>query len=222
MNRVPENGTKEGDMRRWRIKAIALALLCAALAAPPVSEPVWAQSTIGNRPMTLWVDNRTGQVFIRPGRGRVPLVMPTGMTPQLERQLDERVDEKTQAIQSELTKQQTVNASLAQSNAQLTQQLGDMKPAWTNFADNFMNKFSIGTLWYFDYAMYTHPSFGPQFLTQINQPGPGNETFNSFDLSRAYLNFLFTPTKDITVRVSVSALSTPTCSSTRSSIRSRA
>ncbi len=76
-----------------------------------------------------------------------------------------------------------------------------MKPAWTSFADNFMNKFSLGTLWYFDYAMYTHPSFGPQFLTEINQPGPGNEMFNAFNLSRAYLNFLFTPTKDITLRV---------------------
>jgi hypothetical protein len=124
-------------MRRWRIKAIGLALLCAALAAP--AAPARAQSTISNRPMTLWVDQRSGQVFIRPGRGRVPLVMPTAMTPQLERQLDEKVEEKTQAIQSELNRQQSVNASLAQSNAELNKQVGEMKPAWTNFADNFMN-----------------------------------------------------------------------------------
>ena len=44
--------------------------------------------------------------------------------------------------------------------------------------------------------MHTHPSFGPQFLTEINQPGPGNDTVNAFDLSRADLNFLFTPTKE--------------------------
>jgi hypothetical protein len=189
-------------MRRWRITAVALALLCAALVAPPGSEPVRAQSTISNRPVTLWVDTRTGQVFVRPGAHRVRLNMPGTMTEeQLNREVEEKVQEKTQALQSQISQQQSVNASLAASNAQLNQQVGEMKPAFTNFADNFMNKFSIGTLWYFDYAMYTHPSFGPQFLTQINQPGPGNEMFNSFDLSRAYLNFLFTPTKDITVRV---------------------
>ena len=188
-------------MRRWRIKGFALALLSMALAVFLGLESARAQSTIGSGGVTLWVDQRTGQVFIRPGRGLTPLSMPGTLTPQLERQLDEKVEQKTQAMQTELNQQKSVNASLAESNAQLNKQVTEMKPAWSNFADNFMNKFSLGTLWYFDYAMYTHPSFGPQFLTQINQPGPGNEMFNSFDLSRAYLNFLFTPTKDITVRV---------------------
>jgi len=189
-------------MRRWRIKAVASALLCAALAVSLGLQSARAQSTISSAGVTtLWVDQRTGQVFIRPGRGRVPWSLPTTMTPQLEQQLDQKVEEKTQAMQTELDQQKSVNASLAESNAQLNKQVTTMKPAWTNFADNFMNKFSVGALWYFDYAMYTHTSFGPQFLTQINQPGPGNDIFNSFDLSRAYLNFLFTPTKDITLRI---------------------
>jgi hypothetical protein len=189
-------------MRRWRIQAVALALMCAALLAPTGSKPVRAQSTIGNTPVQLWVDTRTGQVFIRPGAHRVRLNMPGVITEdQLNREVEEKVQEKTQAMQSQISQQQSVNASLAQQNAALNQQVSQMKPAWTNFADNFMNKFSLGTLWYFDYAMYTHPSFGPQFLTEINQVGPGNDIFNAFNLSRAYLNFLFTPTKDITVRV---------------------
>ncbi len=186
-------------MRRWRIQAVALALVCAALAAPPGLKRARAQS---GTPVQLWVDTRTGQVFIRPGAHRVLLHMPGVITEdRLNREVEEKVQEKTQSMQSQIAQQQSVNASLAQQNATLNQQVAQMKPAWTNFADNFMNKFSLGTLWYFDYAMYTHPSFGPQFLTQINQPGPGNEIYNSFDLSRAYLNFLFTPTKDITVRV---------------------
>ncbi|HEV3110198.1 MAG TPA: hypothetical protein VGY99_06865 [Candidatus Binataceae bacterium] len=201
-------------MRRWRIQAVALALMCAALMAPPGPEPVRAQSTISNRPVELWVDTRSGQVFIRPGAHRVRLNMPGVISEdQLNREVEEKVQEKTQAMQGQITQQQSVNASLAQQNAALNQQVSEMKPAWTNFADNFMDKFSLGTLWYFDYAMYTHTSFGPQFLTQINQPGPGNELYNSFDLSRAYLNFLFTPTKDITVRVTPNlyrAIGTPT------------
>ncbi|HKD69963.1 MAG TPA: hypothetical protein VKB84_24200 [Candidatus Binataceae bacterium] len=189
-------------MRSWWIKAVALALVCAALSGLVKPATARAQSTISSTPVQLWVDTRTGQVFIRPGAHRVRLNMPGVITEdQLNREVEEKVQQKTQAMQSEIVQQQSVNASLAQQNANLNQQVSQMKPAWTNFADNFMNKFSIGTLWYFDYAMYTHPTFGPQFLTQINQPGPGNELYNSFDLSRAYLNFLFTPTKDITVRV---------------------
>ncbi len=196
-------------MRRWRIRAVALALLCAALAAPP-GKPARAQSST---PVQLWVDTRTGQVFIRPGAHRVRLNMPGVITEdQLNREVEEKVQEKTQSMQSQIAQQQSVNASLAQQNAVLNQQVTQMKPAWSNFADNFMNKFSLGTLWYFDYAMYTHPSFGPQFLTEINQLGPGNEIFNAFNLSRSYLNFLFTPTKDITVRVTpnlYTAIGTP-------------
>ncbi len=62
-------------------------------------------------------------------------------------------------------------------------------------------KVKIGALFYGDYAFYYQTGFGPQFLTQINQPGPGNNHFNSFDLSRAYLNFFYMPNDAITLRI---------------------
>lgn len=62
-------------------------------------------------------------------------------------------------------------------------------------------KVRIGALFYGDYAFYYKTGFGPQFLTQINQPGPGNDHFNSFDLSRAYLNFYYMPNDAITLRI---------------------
>lgn len=62
-------------------------------------------------------------------------------------------------------------------------------------------KLKIGTLVYGDYAFYAKTGFGPQFLTQINPPGPGNDSYNSFDITRAYLNFFFSPTDAITIRV---------------------
>src|SRR5260370_35129712 len=48
--------------------------------------------------------------------------------------------------------------------------------------------------------MYTHPGFGPQFSENYNPPGPGNEYFNAFDVSRVYLNLYFTPTDDLLFR----------------------
>ena len=69
----------------------------------------------------------------------------------VEREVDEKVDEKTQAMQARDNPAE-VGQRLAGrvTTPQLNQQVTEMKPAWTNFADNFMNKFSLGTLWYFD------------------------------------------------------------------------
>lgn len=62
-------------------------------------------------------------------------------------------------------------------------------------------KVKISGLFYADYAYYNNTGFGPQFLTQMNQEGPGNDGFNSFDITRTYLNVLFEPTKDVTFRL---------------------
>lgn len=59
----------------------------------------------------------------------------------------------------------------------------------------------IGATFFGDWAYYTHTGFGPQFLTQLNQDGPGNNGFNSFDITRTYINFLFTPLEAVTLRI---------------------
>jgi len=62
-------------------------------------------------------------------------------------------------------------------------------------------KVRIGTLLYADYAYYTKTGFGPQFLTQINQPGPGNNSYNTFEISRAYINLFYSPNDAVTFRL---------------------
>ncbi len=59
----------------------------------------------------------------------------------------------------------------------------------------------IGTVFYGDWAFYSQTGFGPQFVTQTNFPGPGNDHFNSFDVHRTYLNFFFSPTDHVTFRL---------------------
>ena len=96
---------------------------------------------------------------------------------------------------------------LLQKNAELSKQVAEIKPAWTDYMDNFKNKFRLGTLIYADWRMYSHTTYMPQELTQINTPGIGNNWYNSFDISRAYLNFFFFPTDDWTARVTPEYLS---------------
>ncbi len=67
---------------------------------------------------------------------------------------------------------------------------GTQLPSDIELADG---RIKLGFTVYGDWAWYPNTSYGPQFETQINQPGPGNDNFNSFDINRAYINFFFTP-----------------------------
>lgn len=62
-------------------------------------------------------------------------------------------------------------------------------------------KVRIGTLLYADYAYYTKTGFGPQFTSQVNPPGPGNNGYNTFDVTRAYINLFYSPNDAVTFRL---------------------
>ena len=62
-------------------------------------------------------------------------------------------------------------------------------------------KVRIGTLLYGDYAYYAQTAFGPQFTSQVNQPGPNNNGYNTFEATRAYTNLFYSPTDAITFRL---------------------
>lgn len=133
------------------------------------------------------MDERTGQVFVRPGRGREPMTV--GVDAQeIERQVEAKTRDRVRAAMAETQAQERADSTATQ------KQLDQIKPAWTSYLSNFQNKFRIGTLAYLDYSLYTHTGFGPQFLENVNPPGPYNNMFNSFDVTRVYLNTYFTPT----------------------------
>jgi hypothetical protein len=179
---------------RWMA---ALAALGSVMLLASV-QPLWAQyDPTLSKQTTLWVDQKTGEVFIRPGRGRVPMTF--GASPE---QIEQEVEARTQQRTDE-----AVRAAVAQTEAQeqfdnaaTQKQLDQIKPAWTSYTANFQNKFRIGALAYMDYSFYTHTGFGPQFLENMNPPGPYNNSYNSFDINRVYLNTYFTPTDDLTFR----------------------
>ena len=164
-----------------------------------VSRPVSAQDSASSASVTLYMDRTTRQVFASPGHNRVPLhIMGTLDADAIANQVEQRVEQKTQdqvrtAVAETRTQQAVENAALAK-------QVAEMKPAWTSYVNNFQNKFRIGALAYLDYGMYTHTGFGPQFLENLNPPGPGNNIYNSFDITRIYLNTYFTPTDNLLFR----------------------
>src|SRR5215472_12509164 len=89
--------------KHWRLRSIAFSLLC-GVALSVATGIARAQSTVSSQPVQLWVDTRTGQVFIRPGAHRVRLNMPGMISEdQLNREVEEKVQEKTQSMQSEIT-----------------------------------------------------------------------------------------------------------------------
>ncbi len=102
----------------------------------------------------------------------------------------------------------TVNTPLEVSNIETnvakkdtnkpSSQSSDQKPDSIELAGG---KVKIGTLFYGDYAFYAKTGFGPQFLTQINPPGPGNNGYNTFEITRAYINLFYSPNEAITFRL---------------------
>jgi hypothetical protein len=62
-------------------------------------------------------------------------------------------------------------------------------------------KVRLGALFYADYAYYYATGFGPQFVTQTNFPGPGNDNFSTFDVHRTYINLFYIPSDHVTLRL---------------------
>src|SRR6202453_1995077 len=176
--------------RKW----IAVIAVLGSLMLLPSARPLHAQDSMGiAKATTLWVDESTGQVFIRPGRGRVPMTI--GATQdQINQQIQEQTQDRVRAAVAESEAQERAD------NAAMQKQVAQMEPAWHNYIDNFQNKFRFGALAYLDYGYYSHTGFGPQWMENMNPPGVGNNGFNSFDINRGYLNNYFTPTDDMTFR----------------------
>jgi hypothetical protein len=183
------------------VVAVLQTVLLLAVARPLLAQDAEPGS---GKALTLWVDQKTGQVFTKRARGRVPLVLSGAKLDRegLERQIEQKVEAKTQeTIQRN---QDAMRAQLSQTEDQnkvLAQQVKEMQPGWKSYLGNYQNKFRIGTLFYGDYALYTHTGFAPQEETQINPPGPGNNLYSSFDISRTYINLFFFPTNDWTFRL---------------------
>jgi hypothetical protein len=178
---------------RWKVVMAALGSLAFVAGAQPLRAQ--DDSMTPRHTTTLWVNEKTGQVFVRPGKGRVPMNLGGGVdAEEIERRVEEKTQDRVRAAIAETRAQEQVDNAAAQ------KQLDQIKPAWTSYVTNFQNKFRIGALAYLDYGLYTHTGFGPQFTENLNPPGPYNNMYNSFDITRVYLNTYFTPTDNWTFR----------------------
>ncbi len=210
-------------IRMVTLSMLGAALMLSAVAMTPV--PVFSDEV---RSITLYSDPNTGQVFTKRCRRCVRLgeYIPAGSTEEIERKVERRVSAQTQAqldqeraaMQAEEAQRQ---AQQQQWNAEMAKQVSTIQPWATEFGDRWYKKISVGTLIYADYRYYSHTGFGPQFLTQQVWPGVGNNSFNSFDITRTYLDFKFTPIDDVSARVTPNmyvALNTgTTCTATSTS-----
>lgn len=115
---------------------------------------------------------------------------------QQKQQLSEQTEAVT-SLQSAVQQMKTQNASLEtafkenQANAVKKSELSPLA----------FQKIKLGVTVFGDFVHYSDTGYGPQFLTQMNQEAPGNAGYNAFDITRTYLNFLYTPTPGVTLRV---------------------
>jgi hypothetical protein len=194
-------------MRRT-IRMFALSMLSAGFILSAVAMTPRPAGSEEVRSITLYSDPSTGQVFTKRCKRCIRLgsYIPAGSTEEIERKVERRVSAQTQAqldqeraaMEAEQAQRQ---AQQQQWNAEMAKQVSTIQPYAMEFGDRWYKKISVGTLIYGDYGYFSHTGFGPQFLTQQNWPGPGNNSFSSFNITRAYLDFKFTPVDDISARV---------------------
>jgi hypothetical protein len=185
---------------RVKWKALFAGAAFVLIAALSTRSALAQDSGSAMKSVTLYVDRKTKQVFLEPGRNRVPMkVLGEVDADALADQVEQRVSSKThQEVVDAVAQSQSQQA--AEQHA-LEQQVTSMKPAWQSYLTNFQDKFRVGALAYFDYGYWSHPGYGPYFLENLNTPGVGNNGYNSFDINRAYLNTYFTPLPELTFRL---------------------
>ena len=190
-------------MRRT-IRMFALSMVGAAMTlSAVVLTPRFAGSS-EVRSITLYTDPASGQVFTKRCKRCVRLgdYVPAGSTQEIERRVErhtqQQLDQERAAMQAEEAQRQ---AQQQQWNAEMAKQVSEIQPYAQEFGDRWYKKISVGTLIYGDYGFFSHTGFGPQFLTQQNWPGPGNNSFSAFNITRAYIDFKFTPVDDFSARV---------------------
>ncbi|HYB89526.1 MAG TPA: hypothetical protein VEC38_00635 [Candidatus Binataceae bacterium] len=187
---------------------VAIALLGAALTLAGIAaRPARAQDAATPGTITLYVDQRTGQVFNRPGKGRMKLgsYVPSGAVnaAEIERSVEQKAEEQIKTTQAQMRAEFDQKSSQQQQwNAEMAKQVSEMRPAWQEFGDRWFKKISIGTLVYAYYGLWTHTGFGPQFMdANMQWPGVYNNYFNEFAINRTYLDFKFTPNEDFLMRI---------------------
>jgi len=188
--------------QKWRVAATC-AIATAMLLGVAGVRPAMAQTAAASGGITLYEDVKTGALYRKPGKGRVPVVLgipaPAAPPEAVQKEVQAEVKKSNDEMRAEFMANQN---ELLKKNAQLTAQVSDMKTATNEFATRWMNKISVGTLVYAYYNFFTHTGFGPQFMDANNQwPGPGNNYFNQFAINRTYLDFRFTPTEDFMMRI---------------------
>ena len=194
-------------MRRMRRMFARSVLGAAVLLGAVAITPMVAQSAAA-RTVTLYTDQSTGQVFTKPCRRCVRLgdYVPAGSATEIERRVEmktqQQLDRERAAMKADFDAKQAASQQQQQQwNAEMAKQVSEIQPFAREFGDRWYKKISISTLVYADYRYFTHTGFGPQNLTQTFWPGPGNNSFNSFDITRAYLDFKFTPDDNFMMRV---------------------
>ncbi len=210
-------------VRTWKL-AMTAAMTAAILGITGV-RPALAQ-TPPARGITLYEDLKTGALYRKPGRGRVAVTLgfdePAAPPPPSEQQVQRQIKQNNEELRAEFTANQQ---ALVQKNAALQARVDKIEPAWTDYLDNFRNRFRVGAVVYTSYKMYTHTGFGPAQFDNNQWPGPGNNLYNTFDVDRAYLNFYFYPTPDWTLRLTPDVYktygtATPTSNSHNSAVGS--
>ncbi|MDT8068747.1 MAG: hypothetical protein ROO76_11350 [Terriglobia bacterium] len=111
------------------------------------------------------------------------------------------VADQQQKTAAELNEVHSTLASTTQTVQEDQKKVATLSDRQNKLSDLANGKIKLGGQFFGGFTHYTDTGFGPQWIANVNQLGPGNAGANIFDVTRAYINFFYTPNDMVTLRI---------------------
>ncbi len=115
--------------------------------------------------------------------------------------VETNVADQQQKTAAELNEVHSTLASTTQTIQEDQKKVATLSEKQDKLSDLAHGKIKLGATFFGDFTHSTDTGFGPQFITMQNQLGPGNAGANMFEVTRTYLNFVYTPNDMVTLRI---------------------
>jgi hypothetical protein len=110
--------------------------------------------------------------------------------------------QSVEAVQRDMSDLKSTTASAVVSVQDTQKRVGTLEQADKKLSDLAHGKIKVGATFYGNFSHYNDAGFGPAFQDlPTTQLAPGNSGLNVFEVTRAYLNLFYTPSDEVTLRI---------------------
>lgn len=110
--------------------------------------------------------------------------------------------QSVEAVQKDMSDLRSTTASAVESVQDTQKRIGGLEQTEKKLSDLAHGKVKLGATFYGNFSHYTDAGYAPAFQDlPTTQLAPGNSGLNVFEVTRAYLSLFYTPSDQVTLRI---------------------